>query len=141
MQGKLFVPGIRPVDFEGFFVREMEGTLEGKMEFNDPRAIDMRDKIYGSLINEDVLCIPHDGRQTENHLVLFHTKSGQHIDRVYWLSKIAEQEGFEGTYTGMKEECKPPYKVQDVRELFGWNVHDILLVSQGTKVELTLARQ
>jgi hypothetical protein len=143
LQGKLYVPRVsRPINFEGSFVRNVRGTLEGRMEFDKTRGFDMRDEIYGSLTNEDSLKTPHEEMPAENHLVLFHTRNGQHIDRVYWLSEISEQDGdFNGTYNGVKEELVNPYRVQDVKDSFGWNVREILSKTQGTKVEITIKRQ
>jgi len=143
LQGKLYVPGLsRPLDFEGSFVRAPRGTLEGKMEFDETRSFEMRDKIYGSLTNEDALCIPHEGMTAENHLALFHTNNENHITRVYWLSQIGERkDDFNGTYNGIREELVNPYRVQDVKDCFGWNVREILSKTQGAKVEITLEKQ
>jgi len=143
LQGKLYVPkASEPIDFEGSFSRNLKGTLEGKMEFDETRVSDMRDEIYGSLTNEDSLKIPHEGMPVENHLALFHTKNGQHIDRVYWLSMVAEKgNGFNGTYNGIKEELVNSYRVQDVKGCFGWNVREILSKTQGTQVKITLRKQ
>ena len=143
LQGKLYVPGLsRPLDFEGSFVRASRGTLEGKMEFDETRSFEMRDKIYGSLTNEDALCIPHYGLPAENHLALFHTNNENHINRVYWLSQVGEKkDGFEGIYKGIKETLVNPWRVQDVKDCFGWNVREILSKTQGVPVEIILEKQ
>jgi hypothetical protein len=142
LTGKLYVPRLtRPLDFAGSFLRKDNGCLEGKMEF-DERSNDLRDTLYGCLTNEDVLCTPHDGKPAQDHLVLFHTVAQRHIDRAYWLSKLAGERGvFDGEYIGIKEECTTSHMVEDVRGAFGWNVRDILDQTQGTRVVVSITKK
>lgn len=140
--GKLYLPRLnRPLDFQGSLIRkEMEGTIEGRMEF-EKSSLNCRNQIFGCLYNEDALSIHHADRPVEDHLVLFHSVDGKNANQVYWLAKIA-QETFEGIYSGIRKEYENPLRVEALREALSWRFsRDLFLSEKGIKTDIELIKK